>query len=254
MYSPHGAPSSRGPLPRAEASAGTESTNASTSQATTEPTRAPDNQVPRSPQQLSLRIDGNSAEVYNKYTPNTSYVESSERGSDTSGDSQRPELQSASTFTDSLPSLPSSSFEDTSRAMALGDSYVLDESSQTPKPDRKARDSHDTSQTLFGNGKRAIDGIHNAMNPEGDRNGPSSPSPKRPNSRSGAGMQYTSGHKRTATGDIKPLPSNQAVPQFSDANSAARRRSKSTGSPAHESRIAQVMAFRAIVVFLLTCQ
>lgn len=254
MNGPQDAPSSRGPLPHAEASACTESTNASTSQTAGEPTRTQEIQVPRSPQQLSLRIDGQNAEIYNKYSANTPYVESSERGSDTSGDSQRPELQSASTFADSFISLPSSSLDDNNRTMALGDSHTWDENSQTPKPDRKAPDSQETSQTSFVSGKRAIDGLYSAVNLDGDRNGPSPPSRSlmRPNSRSGAGVQSTSGHKRTATGDIKPLPSNLAVPYNSDVNGAARRRSKSTGSPAHGSRIAQVMTFLHSLVFLLT--
>ncbi|KAJ5899254.1 hypothetical protein N7495_003998 [Penicillium taxi] len=65
-------------------------------------------QVPRSPQPLSLQIDGLNAHVYDKDTSN-SVVESSEHGSETSGDGQRQDLQSTSTFTDSVNSLPLSS-------------------------------------------------------------------------------------------------------------------------------------------------
>lgn len=252
MNAPYGAPSSRGPLPHVEASAGTAHTNASTPQATGEPTRAQDIQVPRSPQHLSLRIDGQSAQIYNKYSADTSYIESSERGSDTSGDSQRPELQSASTAADSLISLPSSSLDDNNRSMALGDSRSLDENAQTPKADHQGSDSPEISRTSLVDGKRAIDGIDNTIYRGGDRNGPSpSRSPKRPTSRSGTGMQSTSGHKRTATGDIKPLPPGLAVPQVADTNGGTRRRSKSTGSPAHGSRIAQVMTFSSFLMFIL---
>lgn len=48
-----------------------------------------------------------------------------------------------------------------------------------------------------------------------------------------------SGHKRTATGDIKAI-SEVVEPRNSDLNSAWRRRSKSIGTPSHGSRIAEV--------------
>ena len=80
----------------------------STVRAPREPARADHIQVPRSPQLLSLRLDGLNAGIQDKNTHSAAYVESSERGSDTSADGQRPEPHSASTFTDSIPSLPAS--------------------------------------------------------------------------------------------------------------------------------------------------
>lgn len=251
MNAPYAAPSSRGPSRHAEASAGTAHTNVSIPQGTGEPTHAQDIQVPRSPQHLSLRIDGQSAQIYNKYSADTSYIESTERGSDTSSDIQRPELQSASTVADSFISLPSSSFDENNQSIALGDSRDLDENAQTPKADHQALDSQEISRTSSVNGKSAIDGIDNIAHPGGVRNGPSaSRSPLRSSSRPGTGMQSTSGHKRTATGDIKPLPSGLAVSQVADTNGATRCRSKSTGSPAHGSRIAQVMTFSSFLMFI----
>lgn len=252
MNGPQGAPSTRGLSLHAEASSRTKSMNPSMSPATGEPARTEEIQVPRSPQPLSLRIGEQNAESHNTYSSNTAYVESSERGTDTSGESRRPEHQSASTFTGSLPSLPSSSINDTNRSLALGDSRPFDENSQIPTSNHNTN-SQGTSRASLVNGNGAIDDLHAAGRPGIGRNGSLSPlrSPRQPNSRSGTGKQFAPGHKRTATGDIKSLPSSLAAPHISDVNVAARRRSKSTGSPAYGSRIAQVMiTFRRFLAFL----
>lgn len=240
MNDGQGAPLSRG-VPQAEASANTRFVNTSTSPTVGEPSRTAEIQVPRSPRPLSLQVDGLNAGIHGKYNSTRTYVESSERGSDTSGDSQRPDMQSASTFTDSVPSLLSSSLNEPSRSM--DDSFrTFDGNSQTRTADH-IPSSQEALQTWPVDGHGAIDGLNAAVKMEQGSNGSLSPvrSPKQSNSRSGTGMQFAPGHKRTATGDIKSVSSNLELPHNFDVNGAARRRSKSTGSPAHGSRIAQVM-------------
>lgn len=228
--------------------------NASTSLAIGEPSRAEEIQVPRSPQPLSLQINGHNAETLHNHNSNTSYVESSERGSETSVDSRRPELQSASTCTDSLPSLPSS-LNDTSQSMDLGNTRAFDGNSQESRPNHKPPNSQETSQISSINENGAIHGPHDPVVPGNDHNGSLSPlrSPKSSISRSENGMQFAPGHKHTATGGVKSVPQSLAVSRISDVNGAARRRSKSTGSPAHGSRIAQVMiSLSLFLMYLLT--
>lgn len=239
MNDPHGAPSSRG-VPHVEASANTQFVSNSISPASGEPQLSEEVQVPRSPQRLSLQINGLNAGSHEKDCSNN-YVESSERGSDTSGDSRQSELQSASAFTESLPSLPLSLLNDSNRSME--DSLrAFDSDSSTPTTEQRIPHSQDTSKSLSVNGKEGLDGSHADVKLEKESEDLLGPlrSPRQSSSRSGAG-KFTMGHKRTATGDIKPVSSNLAASQNSDANGATRRRSKSTGSPAHETRIAQVI-------------
>lgn len=251
MDGPHGVPSFS---PHAEASANINPMDASTSLGIAEPRRPEEIQVPRSPQPLSLQINGHNAETLHNQHSTGSYVESSERGSDTSVDSRRPEPQSASTFTDSLPSIPSSSLNDTSQLLELGNTRA-DGNSQESRPNHKPPNSQETSQIASINEHGAIDGPHNPVVPGNGRNGSLSPSrsPKSSTTRSEHGMQFAPGHKRTATGDVKSVPESLAVPRVSDVNGAARRRSKSTGSPAHGSRIAQVrISLSFLLMSLLT--
>lgn len=240
MNSAHGVPSSHG-LPHAETSPGTKYMNASTTSATLEPNRAGDIQVPRSPQALSLQIDRDNAASHFKFSPNTSFVESTDRGSDTSGDSQRLELHSASTLTGSLPSFPSS-LNDNKQTVEFGKSYNFESNAPTPTPQHNAPDYQEASRTCSVNGNDAIDGLQPAVGSKTDHGGLLEPlqSSRQQSSCSESSKTFAPGHKRTATGDIKPLSSSLAVPHPSDAQSAGRRRSKSTGSPAHGSRIAQV--------------
>lgn len=219
------APSSRG-APHVEASA---NTGSSISGAPGAPTRTEQIQVPRSPQPLSLHIDGLNTHVHDKTSAFPQFVELSERDSDTSADARRPEPQSASTFTDSLTSLPSSSMNDSSQSIKIENSQSSTEDAQTPKT---YSDSQDLSSV---NENGSTDGYTS----EKKSNGSMSP-PQRPNhsaSRLGNGVHFAPGHKRTATGDVKSI-SSLTEPQTAQA--ALRRRSKSTGSPAHGSRIAQV--------------
>lgn len=229
MNDSRGAPSSRG-VPHVEASANSPFVN-TMSPAPGEPDCSEEIQVPRSPQRLSLQINGLNAGSHEKYDSNTTCVESSERGSDTSGDSRQPELQSASTFTDYLPSIPSSSLNDPNRSM--------DGKSQASTTDQE---SQDTLKSLPVNGHGRLGVSHADVKLEKESEDSLGPlrSSSQSSSRPGAG-NFTLGHKRTATGDIKPISSNLGATQNSDTNGTTRRRSKSTGSPAHGSRIAQVI-------------
>jgi hypothetical protein len=183
---------------------------------------------------LSLRVDGLSAVAVAPGEGNSTpaYIES-ERGSDTS-DGRQPDLYSASTFTGSLPSLPSSN--DTSRFPDFGNSYTSNEHGSVPQIDQTSLQSA-MPQTQPVNGNVA------------ERWQPSLPTIKAGNgsppflsklSRTKSNFdELAPGQKRTATGDIKPVPSD--IPAtHSDANGAVRRRSKSTGSSVYGSRIAQV--------------
>ncbi|KAJ5089694.1 hypothetical protein N7532_008378 [Penicillium argentinense] len=228
-------PSSRG-VPHAEASAETATPLAGDSNHTAEI------QVPRSPQPLSLQVNCLEAGVYSRGNSNVSYVESSEHGSDTS-DGHRPELQSASTFTDSLPSIPSSSLNDSNRSMDLDTSYGVIGSVGMPRTEQKASDLLETLHTSRANGNVTATGTNSAVKSERHSDDFISPlrSPKNSSARpQGAGTRFVPGHKRTATGDIKHISSTLASSRSSDTIGAARRRSKSMGSSAHGSRIAQL--------------
>jgi len=206
------------------------------SPASGEPNRSEEIQVLRSPQRLSLQINGLNAGSRDKYNSNTTYIESSERGSDTSCDSQRPELQPASTSTDYLPSIPSSSLNDSDQSMD-GSIGASDGNSQTFTTDHKLPHFQDTLKSLQVSGNGGPSGSHADVNLE--KESEDSLGPLRSSSRPGVG-KFTPGHKRTATGDVKPISFDLATSQNSDANGTTRQRSKSTGSSAHGSRIAQV--------------
>ncbi|KAJ5923651.1 hypothetical protein N7454_008896 [Penicillium verhagenii] len=226
----HHAPSSRG-VPHVEASANAGSVNTSTSRAPGAPTRTEQIQVPRSPQPLSLHLDGLHSRFNDKASAFPSYVESSERDSDTSADARRPEPQSASTFTDSLSSIPSSSTNDHNQSIKIENSQSSTEDAQTPK-------TYSDSQEQFSvNGSGSIDGYTSEK--KGSVSLSPRQSPKSSTSQSTNEVHFAPGHKRTATGDVKSI-SSFAAPQAFDPQAAARRRSKSTGSSAHGSRIAQL--------------
>ncbi|KAJ5168453.1 uncharacterized protein N7482_004047 [Penicillium canariense] len=233
-------PSSRG-FPYVEDSANTESVtlNTSTVRAPGEPARAEHIQVPRSPQLSSLHVNGLNAGIEDK-KDHSVYVESSERGSDTSVDGQQPELHSASAFTYSVPSLPTSLVNDCHRNTELGNPRFLAENSQSPRTEPKLENSQESLHNLPVNGN-GVHGLH-LLKSEHSSNGCSPPvrSPKHHTSQSELGMQFAPGHKRTATGDIKDISSHLLAPQLSEVNRLSRRRSKSTGSPTHGSRIAQL--------------
>ncbi|OKP13015.1 hypothetical protein PENSUB_1115 [Penicillium subrubescens] len=240
MNDSHDVLPSRG-APYTEASTTTEgvAVNPSTVPAPMEPPRADHVQVPRSPQLLSLRVDGLNAGIQDKNNHTAAYVESSERGSDTSADGQRPEPHSASTFTDSIPSLPASLSNDYEHT-TVDSSHSFIENSQSSRTEPGSQNSQDSLHTLSVNGS-GVDILH-PLKSEHSCNGSLSPvrSPRYSTSRSGIDTQLAPRHKRTATGDIKPISAQLMTPHSHDANGASRRRSKSTGSPAHGSRIAQV--------------
>lgn len=236
MNDMYNGPSSRG-VPHAEASADTLANTAAS--LATDSSRTGQVQVPRSPQPLSLQVNGLEAGVYSGRDSNVSYVESSDRGSETS-DGQRPELHSASTFTDSAPSQPSSSLNDSNRSMELDKPYYINGDiamANTNEEIATLEALHNLKKT---NGNGLMNGTNGAVKLEKQTNGSLSPlrSSNLSNLRSSAGSRHTPGHKRTVTGDVKHIPT-LAAPASSDVN-GARRRSKSTGSPAHGSRIAQV--------------
>ncbi|KAJ5905699.1 uncharacterized protein N7473_002615 [Penicillium subrubescens] len=240
MNDSHDVLPSRG-APYTEASTTTEgvAVNPSTVPAPMEPPRADHVQVPRSPQLLSLRVDGLNAGIQDKNNHTAAYVESSERGSDTSADGQRPEPHSASTFTDSIPSLPASLSNDYEHT-TVDSSHSFIENSQSSRTEPGSQNSQDSLHTLSVNGS-GVDILH-PLKSEHSCNGSLSPvrSPRYSTSRSGIDTQLAPRHKRTATGDIKPISAQLMTPHSHDANGASRRRSKSTGSPAHGSRIAQL--------------
>lgn len=215
-------------------------TNASTMRAPGEPAGVNQVQVPRSPQLLSLQVDGLNAGIYDKIEHGASYVESSERGSDTSADGRPPEPHSASTFTDSLPSLPASLSNDYDRATELEGSNSFVENSQSSRTEPILENSQDSLHTLSVNG----DGVDELRPLKSEHSSNGSLSPVRSSQdhapRSGIDTQFAPRHKRTATGDIKPLSAQLVTAHSDDVNGSSRRRSKSTGSPAHGSRIAQV--------------
>lgn len=229
----------------AEANANSEGVtlNTSTVRGSRGPARADHIQVPRSPQLLSLRLDGLNAGIHDKNNHGAAYVETSERGSDTSADARRPEPHSASTFTDSLPSLPASLSNDYEQHTELDNPHSFVENSQSSRTEPNSENSQDSSHTLSVNGS-GVDILH-PLKSEQSTNGSVSPvrSPKYHASRSGIDTKFAPGHKRTATGDIKPISAQLITPQSYDVKGASRRRSKSTGSPAHGSRIAQVYLF-----------
>ena len=198
-------------------------------------TRTETVQVPRSPQPLSLQVDGLNARVYSQNDDAFARGESLERSSDTSNDPARPELQSASTFTDSFSSLPLSSIHESSRSMEVDNSQTSNEDEQTPKTY-----SH-YQETPHMNGIGSFNGDHASKVIKKESNGSLSPvrslgASELPQSN---GSKFTPGHKRTATGDIKSI-SSLAVPDAQE-NGPQRRRSKTIGAPAHGSRIAQVL-------------
>ncbi|KAJ5287280.1 hypothetical protein N7478_002966 [Penicillium angulare] len=230
------APSSRG-VPHMEASANTRSVNTSISRAPGGPIRSEEIQVPRSPQTLSLQLDGLNARIHDNSAPFPSYVESSERDSDTSTEPRRPELQPASPFTDPLSRIPSSSMNDSSPSIKVENSQSSTENAQTPT-------THSSSQeqlSVNGNGSGLKE---ERYLPIKHSNGSLSPlrSLENRSSRSGSGVSSAPKHKRTATGDVKSISSSLAAPhsEESDKLGATRCRSKSTGSSAHGSRIAQL--------------
>lgn len=215
-------------------------TNTSTMRVAGEPAAFNQIQVPRSPQLLSLQVDGLNTGIYDKIEHSASYVESSKRGSDASADGRPLEPHSASTFTGSLPSLPASLSNDYDRATEFEGSNSFAENSQSSRTEPILENSQDSLHTLSVNG----DGVDELrpLNSEHSSNGSLSPvrSSQGHAPRSGVDTQFAPRHKRTATGDIKLLSAQLVTPHSDDVNGASRRRSKSTGSPTHGSRIAQV--------------
>jgi hypothetical protein len=225
----------------AEASANSEGVtlNTSTERVIREPAHADHIQVPRSPQLLSLRVDGSNVGIHDKNNHGAAYVETLESDSDTSADARRPEPHSASTFTD-LPSLPAPVSNAREQPAELDKPRSFVENSQSSRTEPNSENSQDSSHTLSVNGN-GVD-ILPPLKSEQSTNGSVSPvrSPKHHASLSGIDTKFAPGHKRTASGDIKPISAQLITPQSYDVDGASRRRSKSTGSPAHGSRIAQV--------------
>ncbi|KAJ5316614.1 hypothetical protein N7508_001122 [Penicillium antarcticum] len=183
---------------------------------------------------LSLRVDGLSVVAVAPGDGNSTpaYIES-EHGSDTS-DGRRPDLYSASTFTDSLSSFPSSN--DTSRFPEFGNSYTSNEHGPVPQIDQTSSQcAMAPAQPVSGN---STEKWQPSLPTIQAGNGSPSVSPMHSRTKSNFD-ELAPGQKRTATGDIKPVSLETPV-TYSEANGAARRRSKSTGSSAYGSRIAQL--------------
>jgi hypothetical protein len=198
-----------------------------------------ENQTTRLQHPLSLRIDGLNAitVAHGDGKPTPAYIESSERGSDTSVDGRRPDL-SASTLTDSLFSY-SSSTNGADQPTQPDSSHNSTEHTSTPQMDLEPHDTHIAPQTQSVNGG-SIDRWQPSLPPikAGDASLSPPPSPKHSRTESNLESGLAPGQKRTAAGDPK---SNLDTPiPHTDLN-GARRRSKSTGSALHGNRIAQVI-------------
>lgn len=225
-----------------EDSANTHSMNNATSPVLHRPMPSAKNQTTQLPQPLSLQIDGLNAvtRAHGEGNPNPAYIKSSERGSDTSGDGRRPDL-SASTLTGPLPSIPSSSTNgNSSQSTEFGNSHTLNGHTSIPWADQELLESQLAPPMQPVNGGFSIDRWQPSLSPiKADNVSTSPPSPPK-HSRTGSNFdaRLAPGQKRTAAGDFKPTldpPAHNA-----DVSGAARRRSKSTGSSAYGSRIAQV--------------
>lgn len=234
--------SNRGVL-HAEASANTHSVNNATSPVPHPPMPSTKAQTTQSPQPLSLQIDGLNAVTlaHGEGNSNSAYIELSERGSDTSGDGRRLDL-SASTVTDSLSSLPASSTNGSNnQSTEFGNSQTLNGHTSKPWVDRELLESQLASHMRPVNGGGSLDRWQPSLAPikAGNASISPPPSPKHSRTRSNFDARLAPSQKRTAAGDFK---STLDIPtaHIADANGAARRRSKSTGSSAYGSRIAQV--------------
>lgn len=227
----------------AEASANTHSMNNATSPVPHNPMPSAKTQPTQSPQPLSIQMDGLNAVTlaHGEGNPNSAYIEPSERGSDTSADGRRLDL-SASTVTDSLSSLPSSSTNgDNSQSTEFGNSHTLNRHTSKPWMDRELLASQPAPHVQPVNGGGSIDRWQPSLAPikAGNASISPPPSPKHSQTRSNFDARLGPSQKRTAAGDFK---STLDIPtaRIADSNGAARRRSKSTGSSAYGSRIAQV--------------
>lgn len=228
----------------AEASANTHSMNDATSPVPHNPMPSAKIQLTQSPKPLSLQIDGLNAVTiaHGEGNSNTAYIESSERGSDTSSDGRRLDL-SATTVTDSLSSLASSSTNgNNSQSSELGNSHTLNGHTSIPWVDQELLESQLAPHVQPVNGNASIERWQPSLSPIKAGNASISP-PLSPNfsyTSSNFNARLTSSQKRTAAGDFKSTL-DIPTPNSADVNGATRRRSKSTGSSAYGSRIAQVM-------------
>ena len=191
---------------------------------------------------LSLHIDGLNAVTvaHGEGNSTPAYIESSERGSDTSVDSRRPDLHSASTLTDSLFSFPSST-NGTDQPTQLETSHKTAEHTPTSRMDQEPQDTHMVPQTQPVNGC-SIDRWQPSLPPikAGNASLSPPPSPKHSRVHSNFDTGLAPSQKRTAAGDHKPTI-DTPVTHSTDLNGVARRRSKSTGSSLYGNRIAQVI-------------
>lgn len=190
---------------------------------------------------LSLRIDGLNAVTvaHGEGNSTPAYIESSERGSDTSVDSQRPDLHSASTLTESLFSFPSSTNCVDQQTQLDGSRKMVDHT-PTSRMDQEPQDTHMAPQTQPVNGC-SIDRWQPSLPPikAGNASLSPPPSPKHSRTHSNFDTSLAPGQKRTAAGNHKPNV-DTPVTHDTDLNGVARRRSKSTGSSLYGNRIAQV--------------
>ncbi|OQE46471.1 hypothetical protein PENCOP_c001G05520 [Penicillium coprophilum] len=233
--------SNRGVL-HAEASANTHSMNNATSSVPHKPMPPVDTQTTQLPQPLPPQIDGlNGVTVaHGDGNPSPAYIESSERGSDTSGDGRRLDL-SASTITNSLSNLPSSSTNGHSQSTEFGNSHTLNGHTSRSWVDGELLKSQPVPHMQPVNGSASIDRWQPSLSPIKAGNVAISPPPSPQHSRTGSNFdaRLAPSQKRTAAGDFKSTL-NLPTPHSADPNGPARRRSKSTGSSAYGSRIAQL--------------
>lgn len=220
-------------VPHAEASANTHSMNNATSPVPHKPMPLPENQTIQSPQSLSLRIDGlNAVTVANgDGNPNPAYIESSQRGNNTS----------AGPDTDSISSLSSSLTNGVGHSADLGNHHISNGHTTRPRIDQELLEFQPAPQAQPVNGVPSIDRWQPSLPPIKAGNASLSPPPSPKQSPTGSNLdaRLAPGQKRTAAGDFKSILEFPTA-HSPDANGGARRRSKSTGSSAYGSRIAQV--------------
>jgi hypothetical protein len=225
-------------VPDAEASANTRSMNHATSPAPHKPMPSAENKPTQPLQPLSLQIDQLNATIaHGEGNSNPSYIESSERASNTSVEG-RPDH--SATLTNSLPSLPLSPKNDADQMTQLDNYPILNGHTSISGVEPEPLEPQIAPPKPPVNGGASIDRWQPSLPPikAGNASISPPPSPKHSRTRSHLDAQWAPSQKRTAAGDFKSTIDSSAV-YNADVN-GARRRSKSTGSAAYGNRIAQV--------------
>ncbi|KAJ5550455.1 hypothetical protein N7535_001603 [Penicillium sp. DV-2018c] len=222
----------------AEASANTHSMNDAPSPAPHKQMPSVENKTTQPSQPTSLRIDQLNATIApGGVISNPTYIESSERGSDTS---VKGRSDHSATLTDSLSSLPISPINDTDQMTGLDNYTISNGHTSIPGVEPKPLESQIAPPKQPVNGGASVDRWQPSLSPirAGNASISPPPSPKHSGTESHVDAQWTPAQKRTAAGNFKPALDSSAV-HNADVN-GARRRSKSTSSAAYGNKIAQL--------------